>query len=86
MPRNHLAAYKPCLFTINPINVITVPEDVSALCQSKTRVRMIPQENRRIDSQMEGRMILSTMFDGTSNRQYGGKNNVTAVLYCKPAR
>jgi hypothetical protein len=26
IPRNHLAAYRPCLLTINPINVITVPE------------------------------------------------------------
>lgn len=30
-------------------------------------------------------MILRTMFDGTSKRQYGGKNSVTAVLYCRPA-
>jgi hypothetical protein len=43
--------------------------NVSALCQTKSRVSMIPQQNRRIDSQTEGRMILSTMFDGTSNRQ-----------------
>ena len=25
IPRNHLAAYSPCLLTINPIKVITVP-------------------------------------------------------------
>ena len=46
----------------------------------------IPQENSRIESQSEGRIILSTMFEGTSNKQYGGKKSVTAVLYCKPAR
>ena len=51
-----------------------------------TIFEVIPQENRRIESQSEGRMILSTMLDGTSNKQYGGKKRVTAVLYCKPAR
>ena len=46
----------------------------------------IPQENRRIESHSEGLMILSTTLEGTSKKQYGGKNRVTAVLYCKPAR
>jgi hypothetical protein len=39
-----------------------------------------------MDSQTEGRIILSTMLEGTSNKQYGGKNRVTAVLYCRPVR
>jgi hypothetical protein len=46
----------------------------------------IPHENKRMDNQTEGRIILSTMLEGTSNRQYGGKNRVTAVLYCRPVR
>jgi hypothetical protein len=50
------------------------------------KARSIPQENRRIDSQTEGRIIFSTILEGTSNKQYGGKNRVTAVLYCRPVR
>jgi hypothetical protein len=39
-----------------------------------------------MESQTEGRINLSTILEGTSNRQYGGKNRVTAVLYCRPVR
>jgi hypothetical protein len=52
----------------------------------KRKARPIPQQNRRIESQTEGRMIFSTILEGTSKRQYGGKNRVTAVLYCRPVR
>ena len=70
IPRNHLAAYSPCLLTINPIKVITVPRQYDQLfLGSIQKWGSIPQENRRIESHSEGRMILSTMFDGTSNRQ-----------------
>ena len=31
IPRNHLAAYSPCLLTINPIRVITVPRRYNQL-------------------------------------------------------
>jgi len=68
------------------MSVITSPVTRCQKCNATRDVRSIPQENRRIDSQTEGRISFSTMLDGTSNRQYGGKNRVTAVLYCRPVR
>ena len=50
IPRNHLAAYNPCRFTINPISVITVPnmlhQLVSMLVTTPESHTPREQENR----------------------------------------
>lgn len=53
-------------------------------CTRPIKVMTRPQLKSKIVIQIEGRMILRTMLDGTSKRVYGTKNNVTAALYCRP--
>lgn len=45
-----------------------------------------PQANIISEIQTDGRVSLRTMLLGTSNNEYGMKNNVTAMLYWFPVR
>ena len=44
----------------------------------------VPQENIKREIQIDGRRILRTMLLGTSNKAYGGKKTVKAILYFMP--
>ncbi len=50
------------------------------------RVVTAPQEKQIMESQIEGRRILSMMLLGTSRSAYGMKKTVRAILYLEPIK